>query len=254
MHENTTEVQAIQNSTEPIRIEASLIPIAGIQAMTTIDFPGKLAAVFFSRGCPWKCRYCHNPDLRSNGNGSEGVPQQELHEFLERRAGFLEGIVLSGGEPTLHTRLPDFLRWIRGFGYATALHTNGYYPKMLNRIVRKKLVDYIAMDIKAPPAVYDRVTGTKNSCIAVARSIEIILASGIEYEFRTTYHPAVLSEQELMEIVRIVSSVGGKRYYLQKFRSSGVEDEELTDSCEIGILPDTVVDEARRLFEEFDVR
>ena len=229
------------------------VPIAGIQPLTTIDFPGKITAVFFTKGCPWECRYCHNPELRKNGS-DDSMSSGSIEEFLRKRAGFLDGIVMSGGEPTIHSALPDFLQWIREFGYVTAIHTNGYFPKMLRRVIKKGLVDYVAMDVKAPPAVYDRVTCAQDSGIAVARSIELILSSGVEYEFRTTYHPDILSEQELMDTIHAVSAVGAKRYYIQRFRTRGVTDRELVKSGEIVTIPEAVINEARKLFEVFEVR
>ena len=227
------------------------IPVAGIQAMTTIDFPGKIAAILFTRGCPWNCRYCHNSKLRRDG---DHIPWDQIESFLRERAGFLEGVVVSGGEPTFHKNLPALLAWLRGLGFATAIHTNGSSPAMLLHILRKGVVDYVAMDIKAPPAVYDRITRIPNTCIEVSRSISIILKSGVEHEFRTTWHPAVLSETELLDTVRTASRIGVKRYYLQQFQNLGVEDPELAESTEHFAFPPAVVDEARRLFTSFDVR
>lgn len=224
------------------------IPVAGIQPLTTIDFPGRLAAVIFTCGCPWNCRYCHNSSLRASG---ESIEWEGIEDFFRARVGFLEGVVLSGGEPTLHPHLPDLLAWLRELGYAVALHTNGFNPAMLLNILRKNLLDYVAMDIKAPPAVYDRVTRTPNSCIEASRSIKIILDSGVNYEFRTTWHPAVLSEYELLDIIRVASMVGVRSFFIQRFRSDGVADRELT---EYAALPQNVLDTARNRFPVFDVR
>ncbi len=152
------------------------IPVTGIQKLTTIDYPGHLSAVFFLSGCPWQCRYCHNPSLRDS-NVEHTIPGDELTDFLTKRQGFLEGIVVSGGEPTTLKTLPQLFRWIRGFGYKTALHTNGLSPDILQRIVTDRLVDYIAMDVKGPPQAYDRITQSKGSCIPVARSIDIVASS-----------------------------------------------------------------------------
>jgi len=229
------------------------VPIAAIQAMTTIDFPGKISAVFFTKGCPWKCRYCHNPTLRHMQLG-DSLSWDYVQTFLEDRTGFIEGIVLSGGEPTIHSSLPLLLEWIRSLGYATALHTNGYSPDMLFMLLKKKLVDYVAMDIKGPPREYDRITCIGNTCNAVSRSIEIILFSGVEYEFRTTWHPLILSEEELRDTIHAVHNAGIKRYYLQRFRSRGVEDRELLETGNIEVIPEEAVTEARELFDEFDIR
>ncbi|HUT62679.1 MAG TPA: anaerobic ribonucleoside-triphosphate reductase activating protein, partial [Anaerolineae bacterium] len=138
------------------------VPIAGIQALTTIDFPGKISAVFFTKGCPWQCRYCHNPSLRllDTDNLLSG---DYVKEFLRKRIGYLEGVVISGGEPTIHASLPRLLTWIRGLDYATALHTNGCFPEMLYLLIKKRLVNYVALDIKAPPKAYDRITQGLNT-------------------------------------------------------------------------------------------
>ena len=225
------------------------IPVGGILPMTTIDFPGKLAAVIFTRGCPWNCRYCHN-SLLLRGEG-ENLGWKNIEEFFRERADFLEGVVLSGGEPTLHHNLPDLLAWLREMGYATALHTNGFFPSMLLHVLRKGLVDFVAMDIKGPPAIYDRVTRTPNTCIEVARSIKLILDSGVNYEFRTTWHPSILSEYELLDTLRAASLVGIRTFYLQRFRQTGVVDQDLT---EYATFPQDALDEAKKLFRVFDVR
>jgi len=245
-------MEAIREGKEELSRKIAGFPVAGIHAMTTLDYPGKLAAVFFTKGCPWRCRYCHNPGLRDDGGDSYDM--EYIEDFLKSRAGFLEAVVISGGEPTHHKNLPDFLQWVRGFGYETALHTNGCCPQVLRRVVVKKLVDYIAMDVKAPPASYDRVTGARNTCVPVSRSIDIILASGIDYEFRTTYHPDILTEEELIDIIDAVSSIGAKRFFLQRFRSVGVEDDELAEIGDTAVIPEAAVERARRRFEDFDVR
>ncbi len=225
------------------------IPVAGIQPMTTIDFPGKLSAVLFTRGCPWNCRYCHNSALLHNEG--EHLEWEYIEEFFRQRTDFLEGVVVSGGEPTLHPNLPGLLSWLRGMGYATGLHTNGSQPVMLMHVLRRGLVDFVAMDIKAPPAVYDRVTRTPNTCIDVSRSIRLILDSGVDYEFRTTWHPDILSECELLDTLRAASLVGVRTFYLQRFRQAGVTDPDLT---EYASFPQEALDEAKKLFPVFDVR
>jgi pyruvate formate lyase activating enzyme len=228
------------------------IPIAGIQGMTTIDYPGHLAAVFFTKGCTWNCRYCQNAELR-HLNSDAIVSWDSVITFLESRAGFLEGIVISGGEPTVHASLPELLSIIRRLGYKTALHTNGFNPSKLEKLLAKNLVDYVAMDIKGPPKAYDRITQSKNSCLHVSRSIRIIVSSGVDYEFRTTYHPAVISEEELLETMKICAFTGVKRYYLQKFRKEGVGDPELVNNGDV-CLPESAVKLGKELFPVFETR
>lgn len=229
------------------------IPVAGIERLTTIDFPGYLAAVFFTRGCPWKCRYCHNSGLRTE-NYAGSMNLAEIEKFLDSRKGYLEGIVVSGGEPTMHVSLPDFLQIIREKGYKTALHTNGYYPDMLNTIIHGQLVDYIAMDVKAPPQIYDTITGVAGSCLPVSKSIRTIVSSGVLYEFRTTYHPLLISENDLLNAMKAIQSCGGKKYYLQRFRKDGVNDRELLDSCDEITIPPSAIALGEKLFDEFGIR
>ncbi|MBN1294910.1 MAG: anaerobic ribonucleoside-triphosphate reductase activating protein [Candidatus Latescibacteria bacterium] len=229
------------------------IPVAGIQPVTSIDFPGKLAAVIFTAGCPWNCRYCHNAALRFADNNANITPDT-VESFLQSRAGFLDGVVISGGEPTLHSALPHLLTKIKKLGFATAIHTNGNFPEMIGLLLARNLVDFVAMDIKAPPRIYDRITRAHNTGIAVARSISLILSSKVDYEFRTTFHPHLLSEEELMDTIHAVYNSGGRRYYIQRFRCQGVYDEELAAAGDVVVLPEAVVKEARRIFDVFDVR
>lgn len=238
---------------EVLKYTAYDVPVAGIQPFTTIDFPGKIAAVFFTQGCPWHCRYCHNAALRFS-SPANCVSRDSLESFLSSRAGFIEGIVVSGGEPTIHASLPYLLSGIKEYGYKTALHTNGNNPEMLGSILRQGLVDYVAMDVKAPPAAYDRITRCTNTGISATRSISKILSSQVDCEFRTTYHPSLLTEEELMDTVHAVYNAGARKYYIQRFTKKGVRDEELILGGDYVEIPDAVVQEARKLFSVFDVR
>jgi pyruvate formate lyase activating enzyme len=228
------------------------VPVVGIQKLTTIDYPGHLAAVLFIGGCPWDCRYCHNPSLRSNV-GNQVVPE-ELHAFLNDRRGFLEGIVFSGGEPTEHHDLPELIRWVRDFGYRTALHTNGSNPETLRHIILDRLVDYIAMDVKGPPRAYDRITRARNSCVPAAKSIDLVASSGIDHEFRITYHPALLSEAELIETMQAMAGKRTSRFFIQLFRTEGVLDEELASGGDIVTVPASAIMLGEKLFRDFGVR
>jgi len=229
------------------------IPVAGIERLTTIDFPGHLAAVIFTRGCPWKCRYCHNSDLRTEDYAGS-MNLEKVEEFLESRRGFIEGLVVSGGEPTMHVSLPDFLHVIRRKGYKTALHTNGFNPGMIKTILHDRLVDYIAMDVKAPPQIYDDITGVAGTCLPVSKSIHTIVTSGVPYEFRTTYHPFLLSEDKLLDTMRAIHSCGGTRYYIQQFRKEGVKDCELIEGFDEVVIPHSAITLGEQLFDEFGIR
>ena len=229
------------------------VPVAGIQKLTTIDYPGYLAAVLFVGGCPWNCRYCHNASLRM-AYPDEAVTEDRLRSFLADRQGFLEGVVVSGGEPTSHDGLPELLKLIREYGYRVAIHTNGFYPEMLKRIVHDRLADYIAMDVKGPARAYDRITRVPNSCAPVARSIDIVASSGIEHEFRTTFHPKLLSEAELLETMTAVARKSSSRFFIQMFRKDGVEDDELVRSGDVLTVPAVAIMRGEKLFREFGVR
>ena len=220
--------------------------------MTTIDYPGHLSAVIFTRGCPWNCRYCHNHEIRDLFDGSS-ISWEDIKSFLISRLDYIEGIVISGGEPTLHPSLPFLLESIRELGYKTAIHTNGMYPDMISKIIKKGLIDFVAMDIKGPPRAYERITQNRDACLAVSRSIDIIISSNIEYEFRTTYHPLILSEEEILETMNTLYCIGCRRYYIQKFRKEGVSDEELVN-CGLISLPPTAVKLGEELFPEFGIR
>jgi len=192
----------------------------GLLKNSFIDYPGKISSVLFLAGCNFRCPYCHNPDL------ALGRPEQHdfLHEekvftFLESRIGLIEGIVITGGEPTL---CPDLLRiceQIRGLGYPVKLDTNGSRPGVVKKLIDSTLVDYIAMDIKSSLDFdnYSKSAGIKDKMMLekVKDSIEIIMNSKIDYEFRTTIVPLLHSEETIMEIARYIS--GAKKYVLQNF-------------------------------------
>ena len=181
--------------------------IGGLLKFTLIDFPGRPAAVVFTQGCNFRCRYCHNPELVYPHMFAEPVAEEEIDAFLKRRQGTLEGIVVSGGEPTLHEDLPAFMADLKAMGYATKLDTNGTRPDMLRELLDKKLLDYIAMDIKAPLEKYSLITGV------LKQSMDLIRQSGLEYEFRTTYDKEVLTDADISTITQ---RLNGKNYRVQE--------------------------------------
>ncbi len=188
--------------------------IGGLQASSLIDFPGTISAVVFTVGCNFRCPYCHNPDLVLE-TPERIIPTEEILEFLRARQGVLPAVTVTGGEPTMHEDLCDFLAQIRALGYRIKLDTNGTNPEMLERAVERGLVDYVAMDIKAPLARYARVVGSTVNTTAISRSVAFLLEGGVEYEFRTTVVRSQLSAEDIMEIGKELS--GAKRYYLQQF-------------------------------------
>ena len=159
--------------------------IVGIQKLTLLDYPGRVACTVFLGGCNFRCPYCHNWELL--GDAEEVMTVEGLLSFLKKRQGILDGVCITGGEPTLHPELPALLRAVRELGYAVKLDTNGYRPEMLGAILDGGLVDYVAMDLKNGPEDYGETVGIAHADLAKIReSIGLLMASGIEFELRTT--------------------------------------------------------------------
>ena len=208
--------------------------IGGLQKMTLIDYPGKIAATVFTNGCNFRCPFCHNPELV---HGSQLAVQSEernkkqvdeFFEFLETRKGKLDGICITGGEPTLQPDLVDFIKRIKELGFAVKLDSNGTRPDVLRELFEKKLVDYVAMDIKASLGNYQKVCGAKIDLERIKLSVDLIKNSGVDYEFRTTVVPGLHSEKEFEEVAEWLD--GAKRYILQKYQDYGkILDDSLRD-------------------------
>jgi pyruvate formate lyase activating enzyme len=203
---------------------ACSLRIGGLTALSTTDYPGQLAAVVFCQGCPWRCAYCHNPHLLAR-RGEQETAWTEFTAFLERRRGLLDAVVFSGGEPTLHLALPAAMCAVKSMGFAVGLHTAGIYPRRLQAVL--PFVDWIGMDIKAPFDDYARVTGIGSSGAAARESIQLVMASGIPHEFRTTVHPSLLPAPDLLALAQQLVGLGVHNYVLQEFRDRGCEKPEL---------------------------
>ena len=202
------------------------IKVGGITPLTTIDFPGHLSAVIYLQGCPWRCRYCHNGPLLNPGEETDIGPDQVL-DFLKRRRGLLDGVVFSGGEPTYWRGLPDYIASIREIGYNVALHTNGAFPDQLDRLLKDGLLDWVAMDVKAPFDQYRKINRIPGSGQEAKKSVQKLLDSSVQVEFRTTVHPDLLSREDILNLAEVLSSMGAKRYVLQKCRMEHSLDPEL---------------------------
>ncbi|HLF18708.1 MAG TPA: anaerobic ribonucleoside-triphosphate reductase activating protein [Candidatus Omnitrophota bacterium] len=202
--------------------------IGGFQKFSLIEYPGKIAAVIFTRGCNFRCPYCYNSELISFAPSKNDVDESEVLDFLQRRKGFLEGVVISGGEPTLQNDLISFLDRLKRMGYLTKLDTNGSRPDVLSKLIQLKLINFIAMDVKAPLHRYHEVIGISFPVDKIEESIEIILQSGLKYEFRTTVVKTLLSEEDIKEIHGLLD--GATAYRLQAFLpSSKVLDKTFLD-------------------------
>lgn len=180
--------------------------IAGLQKLTLIDFPGRLAATVFLSGCNFRCPWCYSRQLvlPEEIKKQPKISEKDFFDFLKERKGLLEGVVLCGGEPTIHKELPKFVKKIKKLGYRVKLDTNGSKPEKLKKLISENLLDYVAMDIKELP-------GGK-----VAQSIKILKDSGLDHEYRTTVVPTVHTKEDIMKIARCLSPA--EKYYLQNFR------------------------------------
>lgn len=190
--------------------------IGGIQKLSLIDYPGKTCAVLFTIGCNMRCGYCHNPELVLPERLADAIPTSEILEFLSRRVDRLQGVVISGGEPTIHQDLPDLIKQIRQLGFAVKLDTNGTNPTMLRQLYKQKLLDYVAMDIKGAPSHYQEIVARPIDMSAIKESIRLIKQSGVDHEFRTTVVKSQISWDDFDEIGQLVQ--GAPRFALQKFR------------------------------------
>lgn len=199
------------------------ILIGGLQKSSLIDYPGKISAIIFTHGCNFRCPYCHNPEIVSGNSQLETVNRRQILDFLNSRRGKLDGGVITGGEPTLHSGLPDFIKEIKVMGFDVKLDTNGTNPQMLERLIDANLIDYVAMDIKGPIEKYSQITGTDVNTDNILKSIESLKTSNIDYEFRTTVVKSQLSRADFEKIGALIKDA--PRYYLQRFLPTKTLDE-----------------------------
>lgn len=205
------------------RARADALRVGGLQPFTTIDFPGALAAVVFVQGCPWRCPSCHNPHLRepSAPDAAAAPTWASLRPWLERRAGRLDALVFSGGEPTLDPALPAAMQEARALGYRIGLHTAGMSPRRLQALL--PLVDWVGLDIKAPlddDALHDRLSGVRGAAADVQASLRLLQASGVAYECRTTTDPLLLAGDALERLVQDLAARGAAPHVLQPCRGA----------------------------------
>lgn len=243
-------------STSPARVStgrrhASALRVGGLVALTTTDFPDRLAAVLFSQGCPWACGYCHNPHLIP-AVGEGGLAWVETRAFLERRRELLDGVVFSGGEPTAQRDLAEAMRELRALGFEIGLHTGGAYPEKLRRVL--PLCDWVGFDVKAAFDDYEKVTGVPGSGARACRALEYLLASGVPHEVRTTVHPLIFDGEGLLSLARNLARLGVRNYVVQKFRSEGCVNEAYRVHSGAEFPFEAVRYRIGPLFERFQVR
>jgi len=209
--------------------------IGGLEKLSILDYPDHLAAIIFTQGCNFRCHFCYNPMLvlpregedekNIKEKGFSTLSTKNLFLFLRERFGRLDGVVITGGEPTLHPDLPVFIKKIKKIGYKVKLDTNGTNPEMLKKLIAEQLIDYIAMDLKAPQEKYEQTVGVKVNYNNLKKSVKIIIKSGLPHEFRTTVVPGLLEKKDFVFMGEMIK--GAQKWYLQSFKS----DTDLVNSA-----------------------
>lgn len=198
--------------------------ISGIQKTSLIDYPRKICTVLFTRGCNFSCGFCHNPELVKRSLYLKPLDNNEVLSFLAKRRRTIDAVTITGGEPTLHRDLPQFIKQIKDLGYLIKLDTNGSNPDMIQQLLSQKLITYFAMDIKNSPHKYRQTTNRTIDIKSIKKSVKLIMNSGINYEFRTTVVPGLHTEKDFEAIGKWLA--GAKRYYLQAFRPAKTLDPD----------------------------
>ena len=196
--------------------------LKGLQKLTLLDYPGKMACTVFAGGCNFRCPFCHNASLvvGERVKESASLPEEEFFSFLNKRRGILEGVCVSGGEPTIQPDILPFLYNIKELGYLVKLDTNGYRPDILKKAVCEGLVDYVAMDIKSSKEGYGRAVGIRNFDISpICESVDFLMGGNLDFEFRTTLVRELHGEAEILGIGEWIA--GAPKYFLQTFKDSG---------------------------------
>ncbi len=226
------------------------IVIGGLTPLTTIDYPEELAAVIFLQGCPWRCGYCQNVDLIPRKN-PQSISWPEVIDLLKKRISFLDAVVFSGGEPTLHLGLQAAISQVKSLGYKIGLHTAGIYPDRLESLL--PLIDWVGMDIKSAKVDYPQITGVTNSAQKAWKSARILIESGVAHEFRTTIHPDMLSRDMLLRLVDELVEIGGEHFVIQECVTKHCMDEALR--VKLSVKPDSLfLNKIGQRFKFFSVR
>jgi len=209
--------------------------VGGLVPFSTTDWPGTIAAVVFTQGCPWRCRYCHNPHLIPT-EGPEAHDWPGVVAWLEGRRGLLEAVVFSGGEPTAQIALEAALRDVRALGFRTGVHTGGMFPRRMPSLL--PLLDWVGLDVKAPSGQYPEVTGVQGSGLGAFVTLALVRQAGVAHEIRTTVHPSLTPADALVELAAELAAVGVHDWVLQPFRTAGCADAALIADTPHGAMID----------------
>ncbi|MCQ2446531.1 MAG: anaerobic ribonucleoside-triphosphate reductase activating protein [Clostridia bacterium] len=193
--------------------------IAGFQKLTLLDYPGKVAATLFTPGCNFRCPFCHNASLVLTPGETPLFEEEEVLAYLKKRQGILEGVCITGGEPTLQGDLADFIRKLKSIGYAVKLDTNGSFPERLFPLLDEGLLDYVAMDIKSSPENYEKVAGVSLDLQKLEMTVRRLIGGSIPYEFRTTVVKGLHTKEDFSKLGKFIE--GAESWYLQSYVDSG---------------------------------
>jgi len=199
--------------------------IGALQKVSLIDYPGEICAIVFTQGCNFRCPYCHNPELVNPELYGENLQEETIFSFLAMRRGKIDAVTITGGEPTIQHDLIEFVKRVRKTGYSIKIDTNGSNPEVIEKLISMKLLDYIAMDIKSPADKFKMITKSHISYDKITQTKELIMKSGIPYEFRTTVLKKLLDENDILNIANSIRNA--KLYILQQFIPSKVLDRGL---------------------------
>jgi len=229
------------------------LPIAGITKMTMLDYPGHISAVVFLQGCPFRCPYCHNPEMQEIKKGDH--PIEDFFDLIEKRKGLLDGFVFSGGDPLIYPKLPDLLKFVKSQGYKTALHTGGYMVD----VFEKSLIytDWVGMDMKAPFESYEKVAKAKKSGEKAKKSMEILIKSGVDYEIRTTASPDDLTIEDIYKISYDLQALKVKKFVLQEHRTMvGNKNDRAKDFLKSSSFfkDEKLMKHLENAFDKFEIR
>jgi len=232
----------------------NLLPIIGIEPNSTKDYPNKLSAVLFTQGCSFRCSYCHNADFAYIDTNKPTLSYGQINMFLQERINWLDAIVISGGEPTIHSieALINTYKMIKNYDYLTGLHSNGYSSNKIEQLLQEGIVDFYGIDFKTTKNNYETLTHS-NSYEDVIHSIRLIINNNAMYNVRTTYHPKILTEDMMINMIYTLASVGVKNYIIQKYHSTGVQDSNLKYDP-TPVIPPNVISIAKKMFPNFQIR
>ncbi len=230
---------------------ARQLKVGGVTPFSATDYPGKLAAVVFVQGCPWRCGYCHNPHLQPRTIDA-AIAWDDVLALLRRRTGLVDAVVFSGGEACMDPALASAMQDVKALGFGVGLHTACIYPQRLRQVL--PLVDWVGFDIKAAFTQYRAITGIANSGDPARACLDAILACGVAYECRTTIHPALLPDEALLALATALAARGVEHYVLQQFRADGCAVAGLAASVTPGYPAAATLAQIGAMFPRFTFR